>query len=231
MRAAKMDHDWAWPTGPRGRVRRHAATSTGGSARSGDVQIRDGLHPGPKIQPGETRWTWCCRSCGPGSSSAVNSRCRAAAGARPGRGRSARRDSVDAAEDGPASSSRPAGRRLGSGRRRRSDRQPRGGHGAAVRCHRGGPATGRHLRRDPPGAARTGRPLHRGGAVGFAAARSGQRAAHRSQLLPVDPKAVPSKLAWETGAAMADSLLARYRDDHGRWPESVGLSVWGTSAM
>lgn len=47
----------------------------------------------------------------------------------------------------------------------------------------------------------------------------------------VDPKAVPSRLAWETGVAMADSLLNRYRDDHGRWPESVGLSVWGTSAM
>ncbi len=47
----------------------------------------------------------------------------------------------------------------------------------------------------------------------------------------VDPKAVPSRLAWETGQAMADSLLQRYRDDHGRWPESVGLSVWGTSAM
>ncbi|CAJ1583029.1 cobaltochelatase subunit CobN [[Mycobacterium] wendilense] len=47
----------------------------------------------------------------------------------------------------------------------------------------------------------------------------------------VDPKAVPSKLAWETGVAMADSLLARYRDDYGKWPESVGLSVWGTSAM
>ncbi|MGH3678550.1 MAG: cobaltochelatase subunit CobN [Mycobacterium sp.] len=47
----------------------------------------------------------------------------------------------------------------------------------------------------------------------------------------VDPKAVPSRLAWETGAAMADSLLARYRDDYGRWPLSVGLSVWGTSAM
>ncbi|HNM84594.1 MAG: cobaltochelatase subunit CobN [Mycobacterium sp.] len=47
----------------------------------------------------------------------------------------------------------------------------------------------------------------------------------------VDPKAVPSRLAWETGVAMADSLLARYREDHGRWPESVGLSVWGTSAM
>ena len=47
----------------------------------------------------------------------------------------------------------------------------------------------------------------------------------------VDPKAVPSRLAWETGVAMADSLLDRYREDYGRWPRSVGLSVWGTSAM
>jgi cobaltochelatase CobN len=47
----------------------------------------------------------------------------------------------------------------------------------------------------------------------------------------VDPKAIPSALAWETGQAMADSLLARYRADHGDWPRSVGLSAWGTSAM
>ncbi|HYB81563.1 MAG TPA: cobaltochelatase subunit CobN, partial [Mycobacterium sp.] len=47
----------------------------------------------------------------------------------------------------------------------------------------------------------------------------------------VDPKAVPSRLAWEAGVALADSLLTRYRNDHGRWPQSVGLSVWGTSAM
>lgn len=47
----------------------------------------------------------------------------------------------------------------------------------------------------------------------------------------VDPKAIPSRLAWETGQAMADSLLERYRADHGDWPRSVGLSVWGTSAM
>ncbi|MFT7838575.1 cobaltochelatase subunit CobN [Saccharothrix sp. BKS2] len=47
----------------------------------------------------------------------------------------------------------------------------------------------------------------------------------------VDPKAVPSRLAWETGQAMAESLLARYREDTGEWPPSVGLSVWGTSAM
>ncbi|MFB9687838.1 cobaltochelatase subunit CobN [Amycolatopsis plumensis] len=47
----------------------------------------------------------------------------------------------------------------------------------------------------------------------------------------VDPKAIPSRLAWETGQALADSLLKRYREDTGDWPRSVGLSVWGTSAM
>ncbi|WP_223167773.1 cobaltochelatase subunit CobN [Nonomuraea sp. SYSU D8015] len=47
----------------------------------------------------------------------------------------------------------------------------------------------------------------------------------------VDPRAVPSRLAWETGQAMAESLLERYRADTGDWPRSVGLSVWGTSAM
>ncbi|MFD5888360.1 cobaltochelatase subunit CobN [Streptomyces sp. NPDC060334] len=47
----------------------------------------------------------------------------------------------------------------------------------------------------------------------------------------VDPKAVPSRLAWETGQALADSLLNRYRTDNGEWPPSVGLSLWGTSAM
>ncbi len=47
----------------------------------------------------------------------------------------------------------------------------------------------------------------------------------------VDPKAVPSRLAWETGQAMAESLVARYLAEHGEHPRSVGLSVWGTSAM
>lgn len=47
----------------------------------------------------------------------------------------------------------------------------------------------------------------------------------------VDPRAVPSRLAWQTGQAMADSLVRRYLDDTGGYPESVGLSVWGTSAM
>jgi cobaltochelatase CobN len=48
----------------------------------------------------------------------------------------------------------------------------------------------------------------------------------------VDPRAIPSRLAWETGSAMAESLVDRYRADHdGEHPRSVGLSVWGTSAM
>ncbi len=47
----------------------------------------------------------------------------------------------------------------------------------------------------------------------------------------VDPRAVPSPLAWETGRAMADSLLEKYLADTGEYPRSVGLSIWGTSAM
>ena len=47
----------------------------------------------------------------------------------------------------------------------------------------------------------------------------------------VDPRALPSPLAWETGQLMADSLLRRHKEDTGEYPKSVGLSVWGTSAM
>ncbi|MER7171212.1 cobaltochelatase subunit CobN [Streptomyces mesophilus] len=47
----------------------------------------------------------------------------------------------------------------------------------------------------------------------------------------VDPKAIPSRLSWEVGQALADSLVARYLTDTGEYPKSVGLTVWGTSAM
>ena len=47
----------------------------------------------------------------------------------------------------------------------------------------------------------------------------------------VDPKALPSKLAWEVGQGLADRLLERYLREEGRYPKSVGLVVWGTSAM
>ncbi|MET8575933.1 cobaltochelatase subunit CobN [Streptomyces sp. NPDC005012] len=47
----------------------------------------------------------------------------------------------------------------------------------------------------------------------------------------VDPRAVPSRLAWQTGQAMARSLVERHLEETGEYPRTVGLSVWGTSAM
>jgi cobaltochelatase CobN len=47
----------------------------------------------------------------------------------------------------------------------------------------------------------------------------------------VDPKAIPSRNAWQTGHALAESLIARHLADTGSYPRSVGLTVWGTSAM
>jgi len=47
----------------------------------------------------------------------------------------------------------------------------------------------------------------------------------------VDPKAIPSRNAYDVGVALADSLIARHLADTGDYPASVGLTVWGTSAM
>ncbi|HEX4992324.1 MAG TPA: cobaltochelatase subunit CobN, partial [Rubrobacteraceae bacterium] len=46
----------------------------------------------------------------------------------------------------------------------------------------------------------------------------------------VDPKALPSRLSWEVGQGLADDLLWRYLDEEGRYPETVGIVVWGTAA-
>ncbi|MDX1520864.1 MAG: cobaltochelatase subunit CobN, partial [Anaerolineae bacterium] len=47
----------------------------------------------------------------------------------------------------------------------------------------------------------------------------------------VDPQAIPSQAAWRIGQQLADDLIARYQAEEGGYPESVGLSIWGTSAM
>jgi cobaltochelatase CobN len=47
----------------------------------------------------------------------------------------------------------------------------------------------------------------------------------------VDPKALPSPLAWEVGCRLANALLASHLAEEGRPPASVGLVVWGTAAM
>ncbi|MDQ4127282.1 MAG: cobaltochelatase subunit CobN, partial [Actinomycetota bacterium] len=47
----------------------------------------------------------------------------------------------------------------------------------------------------------------------------------------VDPKALPSRLSWEVGWGLAEGLLGRYLEEEGRYPETVGIVVWGTAAM
>ena len=47
----------------------------------------------------------------------------------------------------------------------------------------------------------------------------------------LDPRAVPTPLAWDVGRRLAEALCAEHRDRSGHWPASVGLVVWGTSAM
>ncbi|HVL07446.1 MAG TPA: cobaltochelatase subunit CobN [Acidimicrobiales bacterium] len=47
----------------------------------------------------------------------------------------------------------------------------------------------------------------------------------------VDPKAIPSRLAWDVGQKLADQLVDRHMREEGRPPATVGLVVWGTAAM
>ncbi len=47
----------------------------------------------------------------------------------------------------------------------------------------------------------------------------------------VDPKALPTELAWEVGKKLADAVLARHLEEEGCYPETVGLVLWGTAAM
>jgi cobaltochelatase CobN len=47
----------------------------------------------------------------------------------------------------------------------------------------------------------------------------------------VDPRSLPSQAAWRVGHQLAQEVLKRYLKETGRYPESVSISVWGTSAM
>jgi cobaltochelatase CobN len=47
----------------------------------------------------------------------------------------------------------------------------------------------------------------------------------------VDPKTLPSPVAWEVGRDLGDALLDKYLQEEGNYPEMVGVVVWGTSAM
>lgn len=67
---------------------------------------------------------------------------------------------------------------------------------------------------------------------------SGAPTRGRNDVLPtgknffsVDSRAVPTPTAWELGKKSAELLITRYRQDNGEWPNSFGLSAWGTSNM
>lgn len=47
----------------------------------------------------------------------------------------------------------------------------------------------------------------------------------------VDPRTLPSNAAWRVGEKLADEVVNRHLKEAGTYPETVGISVWGTSAM
>lgn len=47
----------------------------------------------------------------------------------------------------------------------------------------------------------------------------------------VDIRAIPTETAWRVGQLAGEALVERYTQDHGEYPRTLGLSVWGTSTM
>jgi cobaltochelatase CobN len=47
----------------------------------------------------------------------------------------------------------------------------------------------------------------------------------------VDPKTLPSPIAYQVGTDLARALIDKHLAEEGTYPESVGIVVWGTSAM
>jgi len=47
----------------------------------------------------------------------------------------------------------------------------------------------------------------------------------------VDVRAIPSPFAWQVGQRLGNDLLQQYLEREGRFPEAIGLTIWGTSNM
>ncbi|MFW6117336.1 MAG: cobaltochelatase subunit CobN [Thermoproteota archaeon] len=47
----------------------------------------------------------------------------------------------------------------------------------------------------------------------------------------IDPQAVPSQAAWQVGVDLGDSLLDRYLEEEGEYPDTLGIVVWATDTM
>jgi cobaltochelatase CobN len=72
----------------------------------------------------------------------------------------------------------------------------------------------------------------------IASGASGAPTRGRPEVLPtgrnfysVDIRAVPTETAWDVGRKAADVLIECYTQEHGEYPQTLGLSIWGTSTM
>jgi cobaltochelatase CobN len=75
-----------------------------------------------------------------------------------------------------------------------------------------------------------GRYIHAGG--------SGAPTRGRLDILPtgknfysIDVRTVPTETAYQVGRKSSEALLQRYIQEHGEYPESIAISVWGTATM
>ncbi|WOJ91012.1 cobaltochelatase subunit CobN [Methylocapsa polymorpha] len=50
-------------------------------------------------------------------------------------------------------------------------------------------------------------------------------------LYGVDPRAVPTRTAWEIGRRAAREVLNRHAQDHGEWPKRIVLDLWASATM
>lgn len=71
-----------------------------------------------------------------------------------------------------------------------------------------------------------------------AAGPSGAPARGRTDVLPTgrnlftaDPRTMPTPTAFELGKAAADEVLRRYLQDHGDWPRSLLIDLWGSASL
>ena len=67
---------------------------------------------------------------------------------------------------------------------------------------------------------------------------SGAPTRNRPDVLPtgrnfysVDIRAVPTESAWDVGRKAAEIVVENYTQENGEYPRTLGLSMWGTSAM
>src|SRR5271168_2413844 len=50
-------------------------------------------------------------------------------------------------------------------------------------------------------------------------------------LYAIDPRAAPTRNAWEIGRRAAEEIVKRYAQDHGEWPKRIVLDLWGSATM